>query len=103
MLTTLSSYRGPPRKGHYKKLRTTHHIMLLQILGAWCKSPNKRIMTNKDALERTECESIKTTVRMRRLIWSGALLRVGDHRLPMRVTSGELENTGKSGPGGKKK
>ena len=29
-------------KGHYAKLRTTHHRMLLRILGAWCKSPNKR-------------------------------------------------------------
>ena len=24
-----------PLKGHYAKLRTTHHRMLLQILGAW--------------------------------------------------------------------
>ena len=32
-----------PLKCHYAKLRTTHHRMLLRILGAWCKSPNKRI------------------------------------------------------------
>ena len=31
-----------PLKCHYAKLRTTHHRMLLRILGAWCKSPNKR-------------------------------------------------------------
>ena len=30
-----------PLKGHYTKLRTTHHRMLLPILGAWCKSLNK--------------------------------------------------------------
>ena len=70
----------PPVKGHYTKLRTTHHRMLLRILGAWCKSPNKRILSYKDALQRTECESIETTMRTRRL-WSGALLRMGDHRL----------------------
>ena len=34
---------------------------------------------------------------------SGALLRMGDRRLPKRVVSGELENAGKRGPGGKGK
>ena len=81
----------------------THHRMLLRILGAWCKSPNKRILSYKDALHRTQCESIETTVRTRRLLWAGALLRMGDHRLPKRVMSGELENAGKRGPGGKEK
>ena len=33
----------------------------------------------------------------------GALLRMGDHRLPERVMSGELENAGKRGPEGKEK
>ena len=50
-----------------------------------------------------QCESIETTVRTRRLLWAGALLRMGDHRLPKRVMSGELENAGKRGPGGKEK
>ena len=86
-----------PLKCHYAKLRTTHHRMLLRILGAWCKSPNKRILSYKDALHRTQCESIETTVRTRRLLWAGALLRMGDHRLPKRVMSGELENAGKRG------
>ena len=35
------------------------------------------------------------------LAW--ALLRMGDHRLPKRVMSGELENAGKRGPEGKDK
>ena len=78
-------------------------MMLLQILGAWCKSPNKRILPYKNALQRTECESIETTVRTRRLLWYGALLGMGDHRLPNRVVSGELESAGKRGPGGKEK
>ena len=92
-----------PLKGHYAKLRTTHHRMLLRTLGAWCKSPNRRILSYKDDLQRTECESIETTVRTRRLLWAGALLRMGDTRLPKRVKSGELENAGKRGPGGKEK
>ena len=48
-----------PLKCHYAKLRTTHHRMLLRILGAWCKSPNKRILSYKDALHRTKCEIIE--------------------------------------------
>ena len=91
-----------PLKGHNAKLRTTHDRMLLRILGAWCKSPNKRILLYKDALQRTECEDIETTVRTRRFLWAGALLHKGDHRLPKRVMSGELENAGKRGPGGKR-
>ncbi|CAN0119649.1 unnamed protein product [Ascophyllum nodosum] len=42
-------------------------------------------------------------MRTRRLLWSGALFRMGDHGLPKRVMSGELENAGKRGPGGKEK
>ncbi|CAM9817866.1 unnamed protein product, partial [Ascophyllum nodosum] len=77
--------------------------MLLRILGAWCKSPNKRILSYKEVLQRTKCESIETTVRTRRLFWAGALLRMGDHRLPKKVMSGELENVRKRGPGRKEK
>ena len=40
-------------------------------------------------------------MRTRRLLWSGALLRISYHRLPKRVTSGELENAGKRRPGEK--
>ena len=69
-----------PLKCHYAKLRTTHHRVLLRILGAWCKSLNKRILSYKDALQRTKYESIETTVRTRRLLWAGALLRMGEHR-----------------------
>ena len=93
----------PPLKGNCAKLRTTHHKMLLRILGAWCKSPNKRILSYKDALQRTECESIETKPCARGVLWAGALLRMGDKRLPKRVMSGELENAGKRGQGGKEK
>ena len=79
------------------------HRMLLRILGAWCKLPNKRTLSYKDAPQRIKWESIETTTRTRRLLWSGALLRMGDHRLPKRVMSGELENAGKCGPWGKEK
>ena len=74
--------------------------MLLRILGSWRKSPKKRSTSYKDARQRTESESIETIVRTRRLSGSGVLLRMGDHTLPIRVMSGELENAGKRGSGG---
>ena len=92
-----------PLKGHYNKLRIAHYRMLLRILGASCMSPSNRILSYKDAPQRTECDSIKATVRTRRLLWLGVLLRLGDHRLPKRVISGELENAGQRGPEWKKK
>ena len=93
-----------PLKGHYTMLHTTHSRMLLQIPRVWCKSPNKCILSYKDALQRTACESIETTMRTRRFLWLGALLHImGDHRLPKRVISGELENAGKRGPWGKER
>ena len=68
--------------------------------------PKASLLPLKAWMMRSEvkkCESIETTVRMRRLLWAEALLRMGDHRLPKRVMSGELENAGKRGPRGKEK
>ena len=91
-----------PLKCHYAKVRTTHHRMLLRIQEPGASRPTSASSRTKaPLLQRIKCESIETTVRTRRLLWEGALLRMGDHRLPKRVMSGELENTGKRGPGGK--
>ena len=77
--------------------------MFLRVLGAWCKSPSKRILSYKDVPERTECESIETTVGTGRLVWSGSLLHMGDHRLPKRVMSEEGENAGEHGLEGRRR
>ena len=87
-----------PLKGHYAKLRTTQHRGC-----CFCKSPNKRNLSYKDALQRTECESIEITVRTRRLLWAGALLRMGDNRLPKRVISESSRTRENAGRGGKKR
>ena len=87
-------------KGHYNKLRTAHRRISLQILGAWCKSPNNRILLDKCALQRTECEYVVATVSTRRLLLFGALYYMRDHRLHQRVMSEELENVGEPAPGG---
>ena len=88
---------GPPLKGPIQQAPciASEDVASNPITGAWCKSPNDRILSCKDALQRTEYGRL--------LLWSGALLRMGDHRLPRRVVSGELENAGKRVPGRKEK
>ena len=45
----------------------------------------------------------RNNLRTRRLLWAGALPGMSGHRLPKRVMSGELQNAGKRGSGGKEK
>ena len=92
-----------PLKGDYQKLRTAHHRMLPRILGAWCRSKDHRILSYHLALQRTGCESIETTVRTRRLLWAGELIRMDNRRLPRRIMVGTLENPGRRGRGRKEK
>ena len=39
-------------KGDYQTLRAAHHMMLLRILGAWCRSWDHRILSYHLALQR---------------------------------------------------
>ena len=71
------------RQEHYAKLRTVHHRVLLRIIGAQRKRPSDHWMTSYNrTLEITGCESIETTLRTRRLLWAGTLLRMSGGRLP---------------------
>ena len=55
------------------------------------------------ALEITRCVSIETTLRTRRLLWAGTLLRMSGGRLPKRIVFGNLEGAVRRGRGGKEK
>ena len=55
------------------------------------------------ALEITACESIETTLRAKRLLWSGTLIRLSGGRLPKRVVFGNLEGAVRKGRGGKER
>ena len=55
------------------------------------------------ALEITGCESIETTLRTRRPLWAGTLLRMSGGRLPKRIVFGNLEGAVRKGRGGKEK
>ena len=91
------------RQEHYAKLRTVHHRVLLRIIGAQRKRPDHRMTSYNRALEITGCESIETTLRTRRLLWAGTLLRMSGGRLPKRIMFGNLEGAVRKGRGGKEK
>ena len=91
------------RQEHYAKLRTVYHRVLLRIIGAQRKRPDHRMTSYNRALEITGCESIETTLRTRRLLWAGTLLRMSGGRLPKRIMFGNLEGAVRRGRGGKEK
>ena len=91
------------RQEHYAKLRTVHHRLLLRIIGAQRKRPDHRMTWYNRALEITRCESIETTLRMRRRLWAGTLFRMSGGRLPKRIMFGNLEGAVRRGRGGKGK
>ena len=90
------------RQEHSAKLRTVHQRVLLRINGAQRKRPDHR-MTSYRALEMTRCESIETTLRTRRLLWAGTVLRMSGERLPKQIMFGNLEGAVRRGRGGKEK
>ena len=91
------------RQEHYAKLRTVHHRVLLRIIGAQSKRPDHRMTSYNRVLEITRCESFETTLRTRRLLWAGTLLRMSGGRLPKRIMFGNLEGAVRRGRGEKEK
>ena len=91
------------RQEHYAKLRTVHHRVLFRIIGAQRKRPDHWMTSYSHALEINRCESIETTLRTRRLLWAGALIRMSDGRLPNRIVFGNLEGAVRRGRSGKEK
>ena len=85
------------------KLCTVHHRVLLRIIGAQRKRPDHRMTSYNRALEMTRCETIETTLRKRRLLRAGTLLRMSGGRLPKRIIFGNLEGAVRRGRGGREK
>ena len=83
---------------HHRKLRTVHHKVLLRIIGARRRRSDHRVLSYNRALELTGCDSIETT-----LLWAGALIRMDDRRLPIRVMFGKSKDDGGKGRGGQEK
>ena len=77
------------RLEHFYKLRTVHHRVLLRIIGAQRKRPHHPMTSHNRALIR--CENVDTTLRTRRLLWAGALIRMSGGRLPKRIVFGNVD------------
>ena len=92
-----------PRNTHYRQLRTTHHKLLLRVIGYHRVHGTYRKMSYakaRKALKKTESQSVEATIRQRRLLFAGALARQDDKRLPKRLLFAErLERGGDPGPG----
>ena len=88
------------RNAHYRQLRTTHHKLLLRVIGYHRVHGTYRKMSYAKALKKTGSQSVEATIRQRRLLFAGALARQGDKRLPKRLLFAErLEGGEDPGPG----
>ena len=62
-------------------LRTAHHRLLLRCIGRKGKPRDGYHMVSyADALAKTGCENVETTVRKRRVIFAGCVARMGNTR-----------------------
>ena len=89
-----------PRNAHYRQLWTTHHKLLLRVIGYHRVHGTYRKMSYAKALKKAGSQSVEATIRQRRLLFAGALARQGDKRLSKRLLFAErLEGGDDPGPG----
>ena len=84
---------------HFARLRTVHHQVLLRVIGFQRRQPYRLDYTTlsyPNAIKRTRCESIETTVHKWRRLFAAAVARQNEGRLPRRVMFGTM--TGGVGP-----
>ena len=73
-------------------------------IGAHRKRPDHRMTSYNRALEINEGGSVQTTLRTRRFLGPGTLIRTSGGRLPKRLVFGNLEgDAARRGRGGKEK
>ena len=70
-----------PPNAHYRQLRTTHHKLLLRVIGYHRVHGTYRKMSYAKALKKTGSQSVEATIYQRQLLFAGALARQGDKRL----------------------
>ena len=79
-----------PKKPDYDRLRRVHRSMLLRCLGWRKRKRDDHTLSYADALAQSDCESVEVIVRKRRILCAGFVARMGEERLPQRVTFGEF-------------
>ena len=91
-----------PRACHYDPLRRAHHRFLTRCIGWRKHNRADHPISYLDTLVKTGSESIKATLRRRRILFAGFVARMGDTRLPKCVMFGEMVG-GASCSGGQEK
>ena len=64
-----------PRRDHYRLLRRIHHRLLLRVIGYSPERGTYRQLSYAQALKKTRCQSVEATIRQRRLLFAGAMVR----------------------------
>ena len=78
-----------PRSCHYDALSPSH-IFLVRCIGWRKHNRSDHPISYRDTLVKTRSESIKATLRKRRILFAGFVARMEDRRLPTCVAFGEL-------------
>ena len=84
---------------HFVELQTAYHRFLLRIIGFQHRRRTDHLMSYAKALKKAQCESVETTIRNRRLLFAGAVLRTHNERLTRRVMFGTMAGGVDRGPG----
>ena len=84
------------RNAQYRQLRTTHPKLLLRVIGYHRVHGTYRKMSYAKALKKTGSQSVEATIRQRRLLFAGALVRQDDKRLPKWLLFAERLEGGKT-------
>ena len=90
-----------PRRDHYRLLRRIHHLLLLRVIGYRRERGTYRQLSYAQAPKKTGCQSVEATIRQRRLLFAGAMVRQPAGCLPKRLMDGKLvgvEDPGKGRP-----
>ena len=76
----------------YGLLRTQHYRLLLRCVGVRKRQRSDHPLSYAATLAMAGCESVETTIRRRRLLFAGFLLRQQLNRLPTAILHGSLVN-----------
>ncbi|CAM9622122.1 unnamed protein product, partial [Sphacelaria rigidula] len=79
-----------PLIAHYNLLRTVHRALLRPCLGWHTRNHTDHVLSYRETLARTGCESIETTVRKRRRHFAGFVTRMSPGLIPKHIIFGEI-------------
>ena len=87
----MDAVRGPFARNTTPNSERCTTGSFLRIIGAQRTRPDHRMTSSNRALEITRCENIETTLRTRKRLWAGTLIRMSGGRLPKRIMFGNLK------------